>query len=513
MKTCTQLRRLTSIGCLTVTLALWQCSDRMLEEEDDHVHSLVTSQKKVEHDKTGLTITTFAPASVAETSATVGGEVESKKDMEVTERGILWSASPGVDSTDIELTSGSGNGAFTAPLTGLSPSTTYYYRAYAINKKGLAMGMELNFTTPASRYGTFTDARDGQTYRTIKIGNQVWLAENLNFDSGEGRYCYGNEAGNCTSHGSLYTWEAALNAVPDGWHMPSKSEYETLINYLGNSEEAYEALIIGGSSGFDADFAGFMNTDNSFIYQGQYADHWTITEETGGSGWVWIMDMNTVSETATIGADRKNRAFSLRCVQGPAEDGLVAYYPFAFGSARDQSSYGNHGLVQGGVSATEDRYGRAESAVAFNGSDGYIEVPNSTSLQAPTTALTITAWVQLSGYQPVAAGFVTKSNVTHAYGQYHLNYQNWSGPNIFFQGGTDGLSAHSFLDLGSWYFIASTYDGQNMNTYLNGTLVATRPASFVMQPDSYPLMLGIDTPGSIEYLNGKIDEIRIYSRA
>jgi uncharacterized protein (TIGR02145 family) len=491
---------------------LWQCTDEMpMAENEQAAADQIVNQKKLK-DKTGLTVTSLPATDVSISSAMVSGEVASHKDFEVTARGIYWSTSANPDTTATELSFGSGNGSFSGELSGLAPATTYFFRAYAINKKGILLGEILSFTTLSSPWGLFTDPRDGQTYATIKIGNQTWLAENLNFDSGPGRSCYGNDPQNCETYGSLYTWEAALNAVPEGWHMPSRGEYETLINYFSNPSEAYDGLREGGSSGFDSKFAGFLNINGNYEYKDQYGDYWTITEEIGGAGWVWIMDLNIVGQTATIGADRKDRGFSLRCVQGPAEPGLVAYYPFAFGSARDQSGYYNHGQIYGGLAATSDRHGHSETAVAFNGTDSFIEVPNSASLQSPQSALTITAWVQLSGSQPVAAGFVTKTN-TSDYGQYHLNYQNWNGPNIFFMAGDDGLSSNTFLSPGTWYFIASTYDGEYMKTYVNGSLAAIRPAGPPMQPDSYPLMIGIDTPGSVEYLDGVIDEIRVYNRA
>ncbi len=83
----------------------------------------------------------------------------------------------------------------------------------------------------------FTDKRDGKKYKTVKIGEQVWMAQNLNYKT-KGGACYKGNAANCQKYGMLYDWETALQACPAGWHLPSDTEWQTLVNFTGNTEFA-----------------------------------------------------------------------------------------------------------------------------------------------------------------------------------------------------------------------------------------------------------------------------------
>mgnify|MGYP003552670525 CR=1 FL=1 len=92
-----------------------------------------------------------------------------------------------------------------------------------------------------SKANTLTDPRDGKTYKIVKIGNQTWMAENLNVKTKDS-WCYDDEESNCKKYGRLYTRRAAMKACPSGWHLPSKSEFETLIEAVGGKSEAGKML-------------------------------------------------------------------------------------------------------------------------------------------------------------------------------------------------------------------------------------------------------------------------------
>lgn len=91
---------------------------------------------------------------------------------------------------------------------------------------------------------TFTDPRDKKTYKTIKIGSQIWMAQNLDYAGEDGNtgICHGGDPENCKKYGALYTWDEAKKLCPPGWHLPEHNEWQTLINFVGGEEIAGKKL-------------------------------------------------------------------------------------------------------------------------------------------------------------------------------------------------------------------------------------------------------------------------------
>ncbi|PIB35000.1 hypothetical protein BFP72_06135 [Reichenbachiella sp. 5M10] len=122
-------------------------------------------------------------------------------------------------------------------------------------------------TVSADDLTSLFDTRDGQRYQIVTIGTQTWLAENFNYDY-TGSLCYDDDAANCEEYGKLYTWAMATtdDFAPEGWHVPSKEDFEALLTEVGDNSET--KLIKGGSSGFEGQYGGYI----------EYSDHDGITE-------------------------------------------------------------------------------------------------------------------------------------------------------------------------------------------------------------------------------------------
>ena len=237
-------------------------------------------------DTTGLKVPTLeilGVSGVTTDTARVKSNVVADGGAPVTERGICWSVDtlPTIDSYRWVDTTGTGLGDFTSIIRNLTPSHKYHVRAYAINFEGVGYSADSTFTAPAPANAcqgtpTVTD-RDGNVYNTVQIGYQCWTRENMRCttlpdgrkigyggNNNNNRRCYDTlklyysdtiTATPLEQRGYLYNWYAAMDTVsstgnlpymsfekrqgicPDGWHVPSAAEWDTLNNYSKRQSE------------------------------------------------------------------------------------------------------------------------------------------------------------------------------------------------------------------------------------------------------------------------------------
>jgi uncharacterized protein (TIGR02145 family) len=161
---------------------------------------------------------------------------------------------------------------------------------------------------------TFIDPRDGKEYLTVKIGEQVWMAENLNYDAGSGSWCFNDKVSNCEKCGRLYNWETALKAPPPGWHLPSFDEWENLIDYCGaEGLDAYNQLITGGTSLFNATLCDYHIDAGKMSFNVTGGYFWSAAEYDDENAWKCNVDSYTQEVYLKEGS--KETGFSVRCVK------------------------------------------------------------------------------------------------------------------------------------------------------------------------------------------------------
>jgi len=164
-------------------------------------------------------------------------------------------------------------------------------------------------TLSVKYYSTLTDERDGQVYRTVKIGGQTWMTENLNYkidSSSQGRGSKSNDTSYCKKYGRHYDWNTAMRACPNGYHLPSRQEWENLmlaagsirrIDPLDGSDVFYDfKLVIDGFT------TGFVP---SSVW-------WTATEYDSGNAYILTLSLH-IGYVGGIGYE-KTTLISVRCV-------------------------------------------------------------------------------------------------------------------------------------------------------------------------------------------------------
>ena len=157
-----------------------------------------------------------------------------------------------------------------------------------------------------------TDDRDGQQYKVFEVNGLWWMGQNLNFTTNDS-WCYDLDDASCKDFGRLYTWKAASDACPDGWHLPDDSEWLNLINYFGGVHYAGKNLKAGGASEFNALMSGYRDKAGFYGKIDESAYYWSSTRqnETYASfKGIYVPVDNVGTYTYTIGD-----GLSVRCVK------------------------------------------------------------------------------------------------------------------------------------------------------------------------------------------------------
>ena len=316
-------------------------------------------------------------SNVSKVSASCTCEAQSDNFLTITERGLCWAENKIPDLESNKIVSGNGLGDFVVKLNNLIPGKTYYVRAFATNTNGTAYSNVLQITTLSDAntptnifnskltYGKVTDI-DGNSYKTIVIGKQTWMAENLRvtkYRNGDvipnvtvnttwhtllngGQCTYNNniEINSIKKFGRLYNYYAVVDSrkiAPTGWHIPTDEEWAQLVDYLkanltsndtpakslASGTDWAESLVEGtlgycdpvsnsllnNSSGFSALPAGIRFYFGSSNYVTTYSAWWSSSQFDNTNAFFRSLNY----DAAEIGRNYYEKVFglSVRCVK------------------------------------------------------------------------------------------------------------------------------------------------------------------------------------------------------
>jgi len=306
------------------------------------------------------TLTTTAGTSITAISAISGGNITSDGNGAVTARGVCWAttATPmlGVGNFTTDAT---GTGSFVSTIGGLTGGTVYYIRAYATNTAGTAYGNQQTILTKLAD-------DDGNTYNTVVIGTQIWMAENLKTTkyfggaaitrvsldatwatlTTPGYDWFGDDVAAKPVYGALYNWFAVNggNLCPTGWKVPADIDYRTLETFLGIPSDTVALygwrgtvgrvgeklknttgwdLVVNGvngtnTSGFTALPGGYRYWFNG-TFQGESMTSywWTSTENTNDLTQAWYRQLSATQNLVYRGVVEKQAGKYVRCVKLP----------------------------------------------------------------------------------------------------------------------------------------------------------------------------------------------------
>lgn len=294
-------------------------------------------------EKSGMSSCSTDDASSSSVKSESSSSVETPKSSSSGETSVSSSSSADVQSSSSETAVNS-----SSSVSGASSSSLNF--DWSLPKE--------TYLNPEIEYDTIIDSRDGKVYKTVKIGDQTWMAENLNFDPGQGgsgdnkyvwSWCYNNEPKNCDVAGRLYTWAAAMDSTgmwstngkgcgygiecaptypvrgicPTGWHLPVHAEWSALINAVGGYSSSWGSALksqtgwINNGNGTDAfgfsamPVAGWGRDDDIFGHAGDAVDFWSASEFNSYMAYDMVLNDDYESQ----GSADKDRVQSVRCVK------------------------------------------------------------------------------------------------------------------------------------------------------------------------------------------------------
>ncbi|MDR2582702.1 MAG: fibrobacter succinogenes major paralogous domain-containing protein [Fibromonadaceae bacterium] len=223
-------------------------------------------------------------------------------------------------------------------------------------------------TTVVPDASILKDSRDNKTYKVVKIGEQIWMAENLNYNA-DGSKCNDNQESNCQKYGRLYNWETAKTACPEGWHLPSNADWNVLMKFVNprcsdNSSCKDAGTELKARKGWSkselearkgwSDEAPSSNGEDSYNFSalpgGRASPTSASLNRTGKIGWWWSSSdaygdyaysryMSNEDNYVSYSIEKKGNLVSVRCLQGMPDTKAPTAVVSSFKDSRDKKTY------------------------------------------------------------------------------------------------------------------------------------------------------------------------------
>jgi uncharacterized protein (TIGR02145 family) len=331
-----QKQRIALLGIMAVALILAACGgdsgNNSSESEEDSSSSIEFSSSSEQINSSSVVKSSSSSVGISSSSVVVSSssvKVQSSSSVPLSSSVVKSSSSSvGVSSSSVVVSSSS-------------------VKLQSSSSTPLSSSVGESSSSSSIEYGTLS--YEGQTYKTVVIGTQTWMAENLNY-AVDSSWCYDNEPDSCAKYGRLYQWASAMDLdtvynsstwggsdvnhqgiCPDDWHLPSTNEWNTLYDYVNANNgsdgvgtslksvsgwKASSGIATGTNQfGFSALPAGRRNVGN-FYNAGNYAYFWSATENYSSNAYYWYLYYsNEDFGNYFSSGDSKNYGFSVRCLK------------------------------------------------------------------------------------------------------------------------------------------------------------------------------------------------------
>lgn len=173
--------------------------------------------------------------------------------------------------------------------------------------------------------GTFTDSRDGHTYRWMMFGKHAWMLDNMRYNVQGGSWVYNGDSTKEAAYGRLYNFASALKACPKGWHLPTDNEWNALITFLGGEDaaggklqetdsipKALRSVKPGETDYYSILLGGVRHNDGTFLGIGLWGGCWSATHtQDMNNNFLFTHNGKAIGKSSSDG----NTAFSVKCIR------------------------------------------------------------------------------------------------------------------------------------------------------------------------------------------------------